>query len=1227
MSSRTWSFFVSALLVLAGCGGSDAPDASGGPDVGRDAAPTCAEDVDCEDGLFCNGESQCSDGRCVAGPPPTCDDSLACTRDFCSEELRACVNRPTDADGDGHPDLACLDARGMPLGDDCDDTTAAIHPGAAELCDTGAVDEDCDPETLGARDGDGDGFVDVRCCNGARCGDDCNDAVRGASPTGTEVCNGLDDDCSGDIDEGVLVTVYRDADGDGHGDATMARMACASSGGYSVEADDCDDSSALRSPALFEACDGVDNDCDGTPDPADVPDVVSWYEDRDGDGFGDRRREVLSCSRPMGAYSLLGTDCDDANRAVHPAQAEQCNGLDDDCNGAADFVIAPGDLEDDDEDGRPDAACTPRPAPAIADCDDRDAASGPGDTEICDGRDNDCDGSVDEGVEATPFFRDADGDGYGSETSGVVVGCGSVAGYIERSGDCDDTDSERHPTRQELCNGADEDCDGTIDEELGAESCTSIETPRECIAGRCRDVLACDPPTADCDALVANGCESDLASDPARCGACDRTCRATEPGTVAICVSSSCGLACVEGQEDCDADLGRGLTGCETVLGTAANCARCGDACAVDERCNPVTRVCEAMGGGCVFPAADCDMNGSCEVDLSADVLHCGSCTRECSGASAGWTCAAGNCRVESCSLPMLNCDMSDANGCETDGATLTNCRGCGVACEGRNATWTCGAMGCEVRTCLVDFDDCDGVDATGCETNVGFDPRNCGMCGRDCYEPRAFGGCIEGACGPLTCEGGYLDCNGDLGTGGDGCETMGASCPTVLWGTTWGTIGDDRPVFGPLTLLDVDVDAANNTYVVAGYATLTRLAGTDFLSSRRAALVVSFSPSGALRWIVNLNGVTATTVVDVLVQRLVVRGGNVYLAGSASGGGSVRVNDTTTIGTVGASPQPLAIALSSGTGTFLWARLLDTSGGADFRGLTASADGASVWAAGFFASEVTVDAGLTLSGSDDGFVVRMNGASGVTTSSRVIGGTGLQAIEAIDYRDFDGDLLLGGYYLSSSWSYGTRTFSGTASTRDGWALRCNGALTGCGASVNLAGPGEETVSDVRAGLGGVWAFSGVYEVSANVGGTALFDTTAGGFVGAVGYVSGTVQWGLGHSGAMTLTDGVRRVRWDAAGRLRCVFGTTGGGTFAGTTVPTTAIVQPYIARINESGVLHDLTAVSSTSALDALALAVRGDGATVISGTVYSSSTIGGVFVPGPGNADVTVFARRPLP
>ena len=562
------------LAAVAGCDttaprADDAGSDGGAPDAGTfDAGRPCETDVDCDDGLFCNGVEQCAAGVCAAGIAPRCDDGIACTRDFCSEERASCVSQVPDADGDGFGDASCTDAEGEPLGTDCDDGDANRFPGNLEVCDDAGHDEDCDPSTRGGLDADGDGFESAECCNplpggGTSCGDDCDDGRRQVNPSGTEVCDGIDDDCDGRVDEGVQVMTYADADRDGEGDPATAMMACAGVAGRVSNGTDCDDTRVDRRMGQPEICDGVDNDCDDRIDEMAGP--VPWYRDADGDGFGTPMEVVESCT-PVSGSSLLGTDCDDTRAAINPAAAELCDGIDNDCSGRPDFQIAPGDYEDDDGDGYVDIACG---APLGVDCRDNDPSAGPGEAETCDGRDQDCDGRIDEGVVSYAWFRDADGDGYGSNGGGLVVSCGAITGHVRRGGDCDDADPARNPAASETCSGRDEDCDGAVDEAPASDMCVdALGQDLACVAGSCRRV-ACLGGRADCDGRPDTGCEVTLASDPAHCGGCGIRCGGA-PGTVSSCVASACEPAvCASGRIDCDGDLGvPGGNGCEIVGAT-----------------------------------------------------------------------------------------------------------------------------------------------------------------------------------------------------------------------------------------------------------------------------------------------------------------------------------------------------------------------------------------------------------------------------------------------------------------------------------------------------------------------------------------------------------------------------------------------------------------------------------------------------------------------------------
>ena len=98
------------------------------------------------------------------------------------------------------------------------------------------------------------------------------------------------------------------------------------------------------------------------------------------------------------------------------------------------------------------------------DCDDLDDLSHPGADEICDGADNNCDGTIDEDLMST-YFLDSDSDGFGDSAS-TTLACSLPVGHVTNSEDCDDTRGDVHPEATEICDEADNDCDEAVDEEV-----------------------------------------------------------------------------------------------------------------------------------------------------------------------------------------------------------------------------------------------------------------------------------------------------------------------------------------------------------------------------------------------------------------------------------------------------------------------------------------------------------------------------------------------------------------------------------------------------------------------------------------------------------------------------------------------------------------------------------------------------------------------------------------
>ena len=384
-------------------------------------------------------------------------------------------NRPVDADGDGYRSNV-----------DCDDEDPAIHPDAVELCD-GGVDNNCDGYADGRyaadavlfyADIDGDGFGDPAyprpdCEVPAGHVDndlDCNDLDDTISPDADEVCNEIDDDCDGEVDEagGATTTWYRDADGDGYGDASDTASGCEAPSGYVDNPDDCDDTDAVINPGVTETWyDGIDQDCDGASD-----------FDQDGDGYE--------------TDAAGGDDCDDTDGGVRPGITEQCDGIDQDCDGDIDEdpIVAPTWFYDGDGDGQGTADVRERACDApsgfvdnATDCDDGDPDVYLGAPEVWyDGVDGDCAGDddfdqdgdgftsdayggddcddLDSARFPTTFYADSDLDGYG-DVSSPLNSCEQPSGYVLDDTDCDDTTDLAHPGRTEVCgDGIDNDCDG-----------------------------------------------------------------------------------------------------------------------------------------------------------------------------------------------------------------------------------------------------------------------------------------------------------------------------------------------------------------------------------------------------------------------------------------------------------------------------------------------------------------------------------------------------------------------------------------------------------------------------------------------------------------------------------------------------------------------------------------------------------------------------------------------
>ncbi len=598
------------LVCPSGPGDTDDTDPSinpAGQEIcdGKDNNSNAQVDEGCDD----DGDGYCDANMYTIGKPPVCpsggndcDDTAPsinpgmqedcgtpyddnCNGSNNDQNAKDCQPFFFDADSDkwGTNSSKCLC---VPLNQykainpgDCNESDPAINPGAAEICD--GIDNNCDKVIDEGCDVDGDGYCHTGatvvgnptvCKNGIN---DCDDTNPNVNPGKAEICgNGKDDNCYGsqnDQDALGSVPFYQDLDGDTYGSTFSAKF-CSPSGTYTAtNSADCDDSKKAVNPAATEICDNLDNNCNGTTDEG---------CDDDLDGQCDAN---MKFSGPVAICPNGSGDCDDTNPAVFKGKSQEiCDNIDDNCNGKTD------DGCDDDKDGYCDAAYTViTPLPTICpkgagDCDDLNSDQNPGATEVCGNNiDDNCNGSQNDlnAAGCTTYYFDGDSDTYGLSGSTGKCLCTVSGSYkATKLGDCDETSAAINPAATEICDGKDNNCDGTIDENgatgctvryydgdndgygisLSACTCASNAPYTASQTGDCDDTNAnmnpgkpekCDNIDNNCNSKVDEGCNKDgdkfcdiamtVVGTPNVCilggGDCDDTDPNTNPGGNEIC--------------------------------------------------------------------------------------------------------------------------------------------------------------------------------------------------------------------------------------------------------------------------------------------------------------------------------------------------------------------------------------------------------------------------------------------------------------------------------------------------------------------------------------------------------------------------------------------------------------------------------------------------------------------------------------------------------------------
>ena len=690
----------------------------------------------------------------------------------------------------------------------------------------GAGDGDGD---VSGGDGDGDSTTDPPVIDGTDAAVTCtpNPGNELCPEICTEVCNDVDDDCDGEVDEGAddtdcaadnataictqglcVITgcdeSYRDCDQDEQNgcEADISGVVHCGACNNTCEADNatvaCVDGAceATGCVAPYLDCVGDDGACEtfgetltdcgecgracGTLPSASpecmggecvVGECIGNFGDCNGDG-SDGCEVQLNMPSNCGACGMgcafagSSTSCDTGTCLI-----ESCSAGYADCDGSE--LTACDSLDSDAHCGGCGLACTVDALMNVQDagCENRACL-----------------------VECAPLFGDCDGMDNGCETpltsNSNCGGCGVSCTPEHATGDC-----SAGTCGVGQCQSGWADCDGLPDN--GCETNTGLpdncggcgvvcQPMIGCAVDTCMGVL-CIEGEANCDSMDNNGCEVDLSADDS-CGSCNTRCEFDQgiDGHAAIgCgvenatpgqMAWGCELSCNSGFADCNGDY---RDGCETDLTDVENCNGCGNVCA-KAHATPTceNRVCEV--DTCSGEWADCDGDDlDCETPLNT-ANDCGACRAECTFPFAQGQCGGspGNraCVISACVPSEFDdCNGTLGDGCEVDTSSdPLHCNGCGNDCTGAPQVRSAACVGSScIYTCDTGYDDCTG--AAGCETSL-LVPESCGSCDNDCrqLDRVASAGCLPGGGNPLcainTCDGGYGDCNGDVG---DGCETQ----------------------------------------------------------------------------------------------------------------------------------------------------------------------------------------------------------------------------------------------------------------------------------------------------------------------------------------------------------------------------------------------------------------------------------------------------------------------